>query len=262
MFLRKKVAYHNKKGAVLWEHARQISASSAKKTKMAKSIIKAEDVWKTYRMGDTDVHALRGLSLEIKKGEFVAIIGPSGSGKSTTMHIVGCLDAPTKGKVFLDGQDTSQMDENELAQIRGKKIGFVFQRFSMINTFTSLENVTLPMIFQGLPSEERNEKALKLLEKVGLAARADHRPSELSGGELQRVAIARALANDPEMILADEPTGNLDSKTGHSILSIFEKLWEGGSTIVIVTHDKEIAHHAQRIIMLKDGKVTGGKIEK
>lgn len=229
---------------------------------MKRPIIKTEEVWKTYRMGQVEVNALRGLSLEIDKGEFVAIVGPSGSGKSTAMHIIGCLDVPSKGKVLLDGQDISRFEESELAQVRGKKIGFVFQTFNLVNTLTALENVTLPMIFQGLLPDEREKRATALLEKVGLKERSHHKPNEMSGGELQRVAIARSLANDPEMILADEPTGNLDSKTGIIIMGIFEKLWKEGKTVVIVTHDKDLAKHAERIIMLKDGQAIGGKGKK
>ncbi len=218
-------------------------------------IIRLVDVWKVYKMGDVEVEALRGINLEIYPGEFIAIQGTSGAGKSTTMHIIGCLDVPTKGKVYLDGEDISKLNENELAKIRGKKIGFVFQQFNLVPTLTAIENVALPMVFQKVPNDERLERAKILLEKVGLSKRKKHKPSELSGGELQRVAIARALANDPKLILADEPTGNLDSKTGKKILEIFTKLNEEGKTVVIVTHDKNIASYAKKIIHLKDGKI-------
>lgn len=221
-----------------------------------KPIISIKDVWKTYEIGDNLVHALRGLNLDVKEGEFVAIMGPSGSGKSTSMNMVGCLDIPTKGDVFLDGINISSMTESRLAQIRGKKIGFIFQKFNLINTLTARENVMLPMMFQGNPLIERQEQADKLLKLVDLSDRADHRPTELSGGQQQRVAIARSLANNPQLILADEPTGNLDSKTGESVMSFLQKLHkEKGTTIVMVTHDEDVAKHADRIEYLKDGVI-------
>jgi len=218
------------------------------------TIIKLENVWKIYKMGEVKVSALRGLNVEIKKGEFVAITGPSGSGKSTAMHLTGCLDTPTKGTIFLDNKNISKMSESELAQIRGRKIGFIFQKFNLIGTLTALENVMLPMTFQNVPYEQREKRAKELLEKVELGNRLNHKPNELSGGEQQRVAIARALANNPEVILADEPTGNLDSKTGANVMGFLEKLHEREKkTIVIVTHDHNLAKSAERIIKIKDG---------
>jgi putative ABC transport system ATP-binding protein len=224
--------------------------------KMKKSVIKLEQVWKIYRMGDTDVNALQGLDLDVKEGEFVAIMGPSGSGKSTAVNMIGCLDVPTKGKILLDGHDISTLSESDLAQIRGKKIGFIFQQFNLIPTLTALENVALPMIFQGVSREDRIEKATKVLEMVNLGERLDHKPTELSGGQQQRVAIARSLVNEPEVILADEPTGNLDSKTGAMVMDFLKKLNKEGRTIVMVTHDAEIAKNAQRAAFLKDGKIV------
>jgi putative ABC transport system ATP-binding protein len=223
---------------------------------MGKTIIKVDGVWKTYRMGDIEVNALRGLDLEVKEGEFLAIQGPSGSGKSTAMNIIGCLDIPSKGHVYLDGKDISTLRESDLAQIRGKKIGFIFQQFNLINTLSALENVMLPMMFQDISQEERRKKAEDLLRLVSLDDRMDHKPKELSGGQQQRVAIARALAVDPDMILADEPTGNLDSKTGDNVMDFLKKLnKEQGKTIVMVTHDDLLAKEAQRIEYLKDGQI-------
>jgi len=221
------------------------------------AVIKIEDVWKIYKMGDVEVPALRGLNLEIKKGEFVAVMGPSGSGKSTAMNMIGCLDIPTKGRIFLDGKDISRLSESDLAQIRGKKIGFIFQQFNLIQTLTALENVMLPMTFQGIPAGNRKEKAIELLKLVELDQRMDHKPSELSGGQQQRVAIARALANDPEVILADEPTGNLDSKTGMLVMDFLKKMHNTQcKTIVLVTHDVNVAEHAERIEFLRDGAIV------
>jgi putative ABC transport system ATP-binding protein len=223
-------------------------------------IIELRDVWRTYKMGDSEVHALRGINIKVRKGEFVAIMGPSGSGKSTAMNMVGCLDIPTRGEVFLSGKNISNLHESDLAQIRGKKIGFIFQKFNLINTLTAKENIMLPMIFQGIPEHERQKKANTLLKLVDLELRADHRPGELSGGQQQRVAIARSLAVDPEVILADEPTGNLDSKSGASVMDFLKKLHkENGTTIVMVTHDEHIAHNAQRIEMLRDGQIIETK---
>ncbi len=220
------------------------------------TIIHLKKVWKVYKMGEVEVPALRGLDLTIKDGEFVAIMGPSGSGKSTAMNMIGCLDIPTEGSIFLDGQDISKLSESDLAQIRGRRIGFIFQQFNLLQTLTALENVMLPMTFQGMPADERIERAEHLLDMVDLEDRMHHKPSELSGGQQQRVAIARSLANDPEVILADEPTGNLDSKTGQIVMDFLRKLnIEEDKTIIMVTHDKDVAHHAQRIEFLKDGVV-------
>lgn len=221
-----------------------------------KVLIKLEGVWKTYMMGQTPVHAVRGLDLDIYEGEFLAIQGPSGSGKSTAMNLVGCLDIPTKGKIFLDGKDIAKMTESTLAQIRGKKIGFIFQSFNLINTLSAIENVMLPMTFQGIPPAERFKKAKELLDLVELGDRYHHTPKELSGGQQQRVAIARALCNDPEIILADEPTGNLDSKTGGSVMDFLKDLNEKhGKTIVMVTHDDNLGKKAKRQEILKDGSI-------
>ncbi|MBU4201886.1 MAG: ABC transporter ATP-binding protein [Candidatus Altiarchaeota archaeon] len=218
-------------------------------------MIKLEDVWKIYQMGKVQVNALRGSSLEIMPGEFVAIMGPSGSGKSTLMNLVGCLDIPSKGRIFLEGQDISELEESELAQIRGRIIGFVFQTFNLIPSLTALENVMLPMTFQGIQRYEREERAAKLLEMMGLGKRIHHKPAELSGGQQQRVAIARSLANDPDVILADEPTGNLDSKTGNEVMDMLTKLNKDGKTIVMVTHDNNLSKYADRIVNIMDGKI-------
>jgi putative ABC transport system ATP-binding protein len=227
---------------------------------MKDTIISLNDVWKIYTMGEVKVPALRGLNLKIKRGEFVAVQGASGSGKSTALNSIGCLDVPTKGRVYLEGKDISKMSESELAQIRGKKIGFIFQQFNLINTLSALENVTLPMIFQNIPSEERIRRAKELLEMVELGERMHHKPTELSGGQQQRVAIARSLANDPEVILADEPTGNLDSKTGETVINFLDKLHkEKKTTIIMVTHDAALAHRADRIEFLKDGAIIKSK---
>jgi len=220
-------------------------------------IIKLENVWKIYKVGDIEVNALCGIDLEIGKEEFVAIQGPSGSGKSTAMNMVGCLDKPTRGRIFLEHRDISKLSESDLAQIRGKKIGFIFQQFNLINTLTALENVTLPMIFQNIPREERIAKAKRLLEMVELSDRIYHKPNEMSGGQQQRVAIARALVNDPDVILADEPTGNLDTKTGENVLGFLKRLHEKeGKTIVMVTHDSRLAKEADRVAYLKDGQIV------
>ncbi len=220
------------------------------------NIIELRDVCKNYLVGMSVVKAVRNVSLEIKKGDFMAIVGPSGSGKSTIMNLIGALDLASEGNIFLDGQDIEKLSESELAKIRGKKIGFVFQTFNLIPTLTALENITLPMIFQDYSERERKERGKELLKDVGLEERAEHLPSELSGGERQRVAIARALSNNPEVILADEPTGNLDTKTGESILKILKELNEKGKTIILVTHDLEMAKKTKKIIELKDGGIT------
>jgi putative ABC transport system ATP-binding protein len=227
------------------------------------SVITLKDVWKIYKMGDVEVPALRGLNLDVSKGEFVSIMGPSGSGKSTAMNMIGCLDVPTKGTIFLDGKDISKMTESNLAQIRGKKIGFIFQQFNLLSTLTALENVMLPMTFQGKPEGERRARANELLKLVDLGERVNHRPTEMSGGQQQRVAIARSLANDPEVILADEPTGNLDSSTGLSVMGFLKKLNKNeNKTIVMVTHDPELAKHAQRSVVLRDGKLESKSTKK
>ncbi len=208
-------------------------------------------------MGETEVNALQGIDLDVHNGEFLAIQGPSGSGKSTTMNMIGCLDIPTKGEIYLDGQNISQLSESDLAQIRGRKIGFIFQKFNLIETLTALENVMLPMTFQGMPENERLARAKKLLTQFGLGDRMDHKPNQLSGGQQQRVAIARSLATDPPVILADEPTGNLDSRTGKEVMLFLRELNEHeGKTIVLVTHDDVLAKAADRIALLKDGAIT------
>ena len=221
------------------------------------TIIKLEKVWKIYPMGDIQVYALKDISLEISRGEFVAITGASGSGKSTMMNLVGCLDLPTKGSIYLDSKDISKLHESKLAEIRGKKIGFVFQQFNLISTLTALENVMLPMEFQD--ADNSKGKAMIALELVGLQDRIHHKPKELSGGQQQRVAIARAISNDPEVILADEPTGNLDSKTGREIMSLFQKLHKEGKTVILITHDLNLINYGERIIKLADGKVVRGE---
>jgi len=225
----------------------------------AKSIIRLENVWKIYSMGEVEVSALKGITVNIDEGEFVAIVGSSGSGKSTMMNLVGCLDLPTKGSIYLDSKDISLMHESELAQIRGKKIGFIFQQFNLISNLTALENVMQPQEFQNRPASEAKKKAEELLRIVGLDDRMDHRPTQLSGGQQQRVAIARALSNNPEVILADEPTGNLDSKSGSEVIELLERLWKKeGKTIIMVTHDMNLAEHAKRKIKLKDGTLLNG----
>lgn len=218
-------------------------------------VVKIADVARVYYMGKVEVNALRTINLEIKRGEFVSIMGPSGCGKSTLMHIIGCLDRPTRGQVFLDEVNVHDLDDNYLAEIRNKKVGFVFQTFNLLPKLNAIENVELPLIYAGVKFEERREKALKMLERVGLKDRAGHKPTELSGGQSQRVAIARALVNDPSIILADEPTGNLDSKSGEEIIRLFSELNQQGITLIMVTHDQEIAGRSKRIVRLKDGLV-------
>ncbi|HXF05794.1 MAG TPA: ABC transporter ATP-binding protein [Blastocatellia bacterium] len=214
-----------------------------------------ENVWRTYKMGQEELHALRGIDLTIQKNDYVAIIGPSGSGKSTLMNIIGCLDTPTAGRYWLNGRLVSEMDDDELAYIRNREIGFVFQLFNLLPRATALHNVELPLIYAGVPPRERIERARRALEIVDLAQRMHHRPNELSGGQRQRVAIARALVNNPSILLADEPTGALDSKTGAEIMAIFDRLHEQGNTIIIVTHEPEVAAHARRIIHIRDGRI-------
>ncbi|MBU0469873.1 MAG: ABC transporter ATP-binding protein [Nanoarchaeota archaeon] len=223
-------------------------------------MIELKNVVKKYFIGEITLEVLRGVNLEINKGEFVVIVGPSGSGKSTLMNQVGVLDVPTSGKILLEGEDISKMTESDLAQLRGKKVGFIFQQFNLIPTLTALENVILPTIFQNVPEEKRTKKALSLLNEVGLGERINHKPNELSGGQQQRVAIARALINDPEIILADEPTGNLDSKSGQQVMDLLAKLHSvEKKTIILITHDIDLVRYAQRTVHLKDGEVV--KIE-
>ena len=222
----------------------------------SKPVIELKNVCKYYRMGRSIVRAVDNASLEIKEGEFVAIMGPSGSGKSTMMNLIGSLDVPTRGKIFLDGQDISTFSESDLAQIRGKKIGFIFQSFNLINNLTAKENVMVPMMFQGQPPDERDFRATNLMDVVDLKDRMHHSPAELSGGQQQRVAIARSLANSPEVILADEPTGNLDTKTGATVMDFLKDLNKKGKTIIMVTHDPDLAkNHAEVVFWLKDGKI-------
>lgn len=219
----------------------------------ASTIIEARDIQKEYRMGTQTVHALRGVSFEIKKNEYVAIMGPSGSGKSTMMNVIGCLDTPSKGDYILNGHDVKKLSDNQLAEVRNREIGFVFQTFNLLPRSSALANVELPLIYAGMSSRERRKRAVEVLEKVGLADRMDHKPNELSGGQRQRVAIARALVNNPSILLADEPTGNLDTKTGKEIMELFEELYKAGNTIILVTHEEDIAEHARRVIRLRDG---------
>jgi putative ABC transport system ATP-binding protein len=218
-------------------------------------IIRTWDLWKTYRMGDQEIHAVSGADLEIRRGEYVAIMGPSGSGKSTLMNLIGCLDTPTAGLYYLNGKLVSDMDDDELARIRNQEIGFVFQTFNLLARATALHNVELPLIYSGVSAKQRDGRAREALRAVDLEARMLHKPSELSGGQRQRVAIARALVNHPSLLLADEPTGALDSATGNEIMALFEKLHETGNTIVLVTHEHDIAMHARRVVHIRDGKV-------
>ena len=219
-------------------------------------VIRTEALAKVYQMGAEEVHALCGIDVEIHKGEYVAIMGPSGSGKSTLMNLIGCLDSPSSGRYWLAGRLVSELDDDELAYIRNKEIGFVFQTFNLLPRATALHNVELPLIYNGTPSEERIERAKKALERVDLVPRMHHKPNELSGGQRQRVAIARALVNNPSIVLADEPTGNLDSKTGEEIMNLFENLHAQGNTIILVTHEMDIAQHAHRVIFIRDGKIA------
>jgi putative ABC transport system ATP-binding protein len=219
-------------------------------------LIKTEELWKTYVMGAEEIHALRGVSFEIHRGEYVAIMGPSGSGKSTMMNLIGCLDTPTKGNYFLNSRLVSDMNDDELAHIRNKEIGFVFQTFNLLARATALHNVELPLIYNGTPSHERKERAMKALQAVELGDRMYHKPNELSGGQRQRVAVARALVNNPSIILADEPTGNLDSATSSEIMALLDSLYRKGNTIILVTHENDIALHAYRVIRLLDGKIA------
>ncbi|OFW23254.1 MAG: macrolide ABC transporter ATP-binding protein [Acidobacteria bacterium RIFCSPLOWO2_02_FULL_65_29] len=219
------------------------------------ALIETVDLWKTYLMGSEEIHALRGVSLQIERGEYVAIMGPSGSGKSTLMNLIGCLDTPSKGSYLLNGKQVSQMNDNELARIRNEEIGFVFQTFNLLPRATALRNVELPLVYAAVPAKDREARARAALDKVELTSRMTHRPNELSGGQRQRVAIARALVNNPSILLADEPTGNLDSKTGLEIMGLFERLHQSGNTILLVTHEAEVAAYAYRTIQIRDGQV-------
>jgi len=218
-------------------------------------VIRTYEIWKTYIMGDQEINAVSGIDIEIRRGEYVAIMGPSGSGKSTLMNLIGCLDSPSRGQYYINGRLVSEMNDDELARIRNKEIGFVFQTFNLLPRATSLHNVELPLIYSGMPSEQRLERARTALRQVDLEQRMYHKPSELSGGQRQRVAIARALVNNPSILLADEPTGNLDSATGNEIMGLFERLHQQGNTIILVTHEHDIAMHAHRVIHVRDGKV-------
>ncbi len=219
------------------------------------ALIETVDLWKTYTMGSEEIHALRGVSLSVERGEYIAIMGPSGSGKSTLMNLIGCLDTPSRGSYLLNGKQVGEMNDNELARIRNEEIGFVFQTFNLLPRASALQNVELPLVYAGVPARERTARATAALEGVELGARLAHRPNELSGGQRQRVAIARALVNNPSILLADEPTGNLDSKTGIEIMGLFARLHEAGNTIVLVTHEADIAAHARRAVHLRDGQV-------
>ncbi len=218
-------------------------------------VIRTYDLWKTYLMGDQEIHAVSGVDVEIKRGEYVAIMGPSGSGKSTLMNLIGCLDTPTTGQYYINGYSVSDLTDDELARIRNKEIGFVFQTFNLLPRATSLHNVELPLIYGGVPADARLERAKQALRLVDLEERMHHKPSELSGGQRQRVAVARALVNNPSILLADEPTGNLDSATGNEIMGLFDRLYQQGNTIILVTHEHDIAMYAHRVIHIRDGKI-------
>ena len=221
------------------------------------SLIETQDLWKSYVMGSEEIHALRGVNLNIERGEYVAIMGPSGSGKSTLMNLIGCLDTPSKGSYLLNGKQVGQMNDDELARIRNEEIGFVFQTFNLLPRATALHNVELPLVYAGVPAATRLERARGALQKVELGDRMTHRPNQLSGGQRQRVAVARALVNNPSILLADEPTGNLDSKTGVEIMALFARLHQAGNTIVLVTHEADIAAHAHRVVHIRDGQIEG-----
>jgi putative ABC transport system ATP-binding protein len=233
-----------------------VEQNGLQQEKSREAMIKTDNLWKTYVMGDEEIHALRGVSFEIQRNEYVAIIGPSGSGKSTLMNLIGCLDTPSQGEYWLNSKLVSQMDDDELAHIRNKEIGFVFQTFNLLPRATALHNVELPLIYNGTPSSKRIDMAKKALESVDLGHRMSHKPNELSGGQRQRVAIARALVNNPSIILADEPTGNLDSKTSEEIMQLLDTLHKRGNTIIVVTHEHDIAKHAHRVISILDGQIS------
>jgi putative ABC transport system ATP-binding protein len=241
----------------------QIAASVEPRTPSApsaSSVIRTEDLWKTYTMGSEQLHALRGVSFEIQRNEYVAIMGPSGSGKSTLMNLIGCLDSPSRGQYWLNSKLVSEMDDDELAFIRNREIGFVFQTFNLLARATALQNVELPLIYAGIPSGERIRRAKEALDRVDLADRMSHKPNELSGGQRQRVAIARALVNDPSIILADEPTGNLDSQTSYEIMGLLDTLHDHGNTIILVTHEPDISEYAHRILHILDGQIDSDKL--
>jgi putative ABC transport system ATP-binding protein len=225
-----------------------------------KSMIKMKNIQKIYGTGSIQVEALKDINFEVETNEFVGLIGPSGSGKSTLMNIIGCLDVPTSGEYFFEGESIESFNHNQLAEIRNEKIGFIFQNFNLLPYATAFENVEIPMIFKGVKARARRARVMELLDRVGLAQRASHKPNELSGGEMQRVAIARSLANNPSLILADEPTGNLDTKSGDEILAVFESLWNEGHTLVVITHNPNISARAQRIIILKDGMIENNRV--
>src|SRR6185436_19210723 len=237
-----------------------VAPAALDRTDPAPVVISLEHIHKTYSMGDVEVHALRGISLQIKQGEFVTIMGTSGSGKSTTMNIIGCLDRPTKGHYYLDGQDLSELSKDQRADIRNRKLGFVFQGFNLLSRTSALENVELPMLYAGIEASERHRRAMDALAAVGLSGREQNHPNQLSGGQQQRVAVARALVNNPALILADEPTGNLDSRTSVEVMEIFQRLnRERGITLVLVTHEPDIAQYATRVIVFKDGKIKSDR---
>lgn len=222
---------------------------------MTRSLIEIDGVTKRYKLGEQIVYALNGVNLNIERGEYTALMGPSGSGKSTLMNIIGCLDSPTEGTFFLNNKEVSKMSDSALSEVRNTEIGFVFQTFNLLNRLNAIENVSLPLVYAGIPKKEREERAKEVLDKVGLGDRMSHKPNELSGGQRQRVAVARALINNPSILLADEPTGNLDTQTSHEIMALFEEIHSAGNTIVLVTHEEDIAQHAKRIIRLRDGVV-------